>query len=282
MEELNTVELNMEELNSVELNTEELNTVELNTVELNMERLISHVKQKDLCYTSYGVHMYSTHWYCCNKNKICITFTPRGGCSISFQQFLDINDLLHDGLEYNLFIHYYRGEIIDKIILHRDINQLIEEKYTFIKFIMNPYIRAVSIYRAQTSHNLSFREYLKHLVNNTIEFLNDNDKFHLCPQYIDGEENIITKYIKIDKNETYNVTLFDGTLYMLDVNKYTSIHHGQKNVNNTTFSGDIPLNIINGNLPKTYKYFYDDEIKTLVETYYKTDIEHYAYSFDEF
>jgi hypothetical protein len=163
-----------------------------------------------------------------------------------------------------------------------DINKLIEQKYTFVKFIMNPYIRAVSIYRCCTSNNLSFREYLKELVNNKIDYYNDNDRYHYHPQYIDGEENIITKYIKIDKNETYQIRLFDGTLYMLDVNKYSSIHHGVKNINNTTFCGDIPRDIINKNLPKTYKYFYDDEIRKMVEDFYKLDIQNYDFSFDDF
>jgi hypothetical protein len=147
---------------------------------------------------------------------------------------------------------------------------------------MNPYIRAVSIYRAQTSHNLSFRKYLIELVNNKIYYFNDNDKYHYLPQYIDGEENIITKYVKIDKNETFKITLFDGTLYNLDVNKYSSCHHGYKNIDNITFCGDLPKNIVNSNLPKSYKYFYDDEIKKMVESFYKKDIEHYGYSFNDF
>ena len=61
---------------------------------------------------------------------------------------------------------------------------------------MNPYIIAVSIYRAHTSHYLTFREYLKQLLNNEIDYFNDNDKFHLQPQYIDGKKN----YNKIYQN----------------------------------------------------------------------------------
>jgi hypothetical protein len=247
-----------------------------------LEKLVSHVKEQDICYTSYGTHMYSKLWYVSNKHKICINFTPRGGCSVSFQQFLDLNNLLCDGLQYNPFIHKYRVQILCPNIDYCNIDKLIEQKYTFVKFITNPYIRAVSIYRAQTSHNLSFRNYLKQLINNKIDYFNNNDKYHLHTQYIDGEENIITKYIKIDKNETYPIKLFDGTLYTLDVSKYSSIHHGIKNINNVNFCGDIPKNFINKNLPKTYKYFYDDEIQKMVEIVYGKDIQHYNYSFDDF
>ena len=71
-----------------------------------------------------------------------------------------------------------------------------------------------------------------------------------------------------------------GELYNLDVNKYTSFHHGKK-TDYTEFCGDLLKNVVNQQLPKSYKYFYDEEIKQMVDTYYKEDIEHYGYSFDD-
>ncbi len=243
-------------------------------------KLISNIKEKKLCKTMYGDSIYKNLFYCDNENKICITFTPRGGCSISFQQYLDLVGLLKDGLDYNPFIHRYRCNILDKNIEFIDINKLIEEQFTFIKFIMNPYIRAVSIFRAQESHNLSFRQYLHQLINNKIDYFSNNDKYHYHQQYNLGEEKIITKYIKIDKNESFEIKLIDGTLYNLDVNKYTSCHHGKK-TKNTEFVGDLLRKDVNMKLPKSYKYFYDEEIKKMVDSYYKEDIEHYEYSFDD-
>jgi hypothetical protein len=122
---------------------------------------------------------------------------------------------------------------------------------------MNPYIRAVSIYRMQHSHNLSFREYLKQI--KTINF-NDHDIFHMQSQYIHEEEKIPFIYIKIDENQTHTIKLANGQDYLLDVNKYTSIHHGKK-TDSTDFCGDTPKEIVNQHLPSSYKYFYDNEIK---------------------
>jgi len=144
---------------------------------------------------------------------------------------------------------------------------------------MNPYIRAVSIFRAQTSHNLSFRQYLKQL-NKKLDYFNENEIYHLHQQYIPNEKEIITKYIKIDKYECFEIKLSNGTLYNLDVNKYSSIHHGTK-TEYTEFCGDLLKNDVDKTLPKSYKYFYDEEIKKLVYTYYKQDIENYGYSFDD-
>lgn len=247
----------------------------------NKTTLIENLKSKNVSRTHFGNSIYSDLWYVDNKNKVCITFTPRGGCSISFQQYLDLVGLLSDGLNYNNFIHWYRCDIFNNYTTIIDIKDLIEQKYIFIKFIINPYIRAVSIYRAQTSHNLSFREYLKQLNNDQINYFNDNDKFHLCQQYIDGEEKIITKYIKINENETYTITLNDGKEYLIDVNKFSSLHHGVKNNKNNIFCGDKPQNEINNDLPSSYKYFYDEEIKSLVYNYYKDDIEKYGFKFED-
>jgi len=245
------------------------------------DQLINNIKKKDLCTTVYGDSIYRNLFYCDNENKICISFTPRGGCSISFQQYLDLVGLLKDGLDYNPFIHEYRVNYINPNIKCVDIDYLIKQQFMFIKFIMNPYIRAVSIFRIQTSHNLSFRQHLKQLINKEIDYFNENDKYHYHQQYIHEEEKIITKYIKIDKNETIVIQLSNGTLYNLDVNKYSSIHHGIK-TDNTTFCGDLTKDIVNDCLPKSYKYFYDEEIKKMVDIYYKEDIEHYGYSFDDF
>lgn len=243
--------------------------------------LIYNIKNSSAALTVFNKSIYGDLWYVDKLNKLCFTFTPRGGCSISFQCYLDLLGLLKDGLEYNSFIHKYRSEVFNKNIQTIPLNKLSKEGYLFIKFIINPYIRAVSIFRAQTSHNLSFRDYLKQLVNHKTDYFNNNDKYHLHKQYIKGEEEIINKYICIDKYETHTIKLHNGEDYVIDVNKYTSIHHGKK-TSNASFCGDIPKNEINKNLPCSYKYFYDNEIKSLVETYYKDDIEKYCFSFDDF
>ena len=248
--------------------------------EIFKDRLISNIKNKDIGFTSYGNHEYSYYWYVDNKNKICITFSPRAGCSISFQQYLNIVGLLEDGLSYHPFIHSYRMDLFNKNIPLINIDELIKKKYTFIKFIMNPYIRAVSIYRWQTSTNLSFKEYLKQILNNEISCFSHHDLHHNQSQYIEGEENIITKYIKINENEKYNIKLHDNTIYEIDLNKFTSQHHGKK-TDYSEFCGDIPRDQVNEKLPKSYRYFYDDEIKSLVYNIYKNDIEKYGFNFED-
>jgi FkbM family methyltransferase len=229
--------------------------------------------------TRMGNNIYSNLSYVNTLHKLVFSFTPRAGCSSVVKSYLDSLGLLQDAELYHPFIQAYRTDIMDPNIQYIPINQIKENGYTFIKFIMNPYIRAVSIFRIQTSHNLSFRQYLKDLINNNVNYFNNNDKFHYHQQYINDEEKYITEYIKIDNNETYTYC-YRGLNYTIDTNKYHSPHYTRcKNRCNNTFCGDIPKNTVNNNLPSTYKYFYDDEIKSMVELYYRDDIEKYNYEF---
>ena len=215
------------------------------------------------------------------NKKICFLWSPRGGCSITFKCFLDMIGLLDDAEKYSNWIHNYRMEIMWPNISYISIPDLKKNNYHIIKIIVNPYSRAVSIWRVQTCHNLSFRDYLKELIYNKISYFDENHKYHLKPQYIDEEEKIVTKYIKLDKYEKYDILLPDGTNYNVDVTKYTSQHHAKRRDHINYFVGDIKLNDIRNIVPKSYKYFYDDEIKEMVYTYYKKDIENYGYSFEE-
>ena len=86
--------------------------------------LIDNIIESAAAQTCYGKSAYSNLWYVDNTNNLCITFTPRGGCSISFQQYLDLVGLLSDGLNFNLFIHEYRCNIFLKCALHKNIYDL--------------------------------------------------------------------------------------------------------------------------------------------------------------
>jgi hypothetical protein len=40
------------------------------------DALISNIINTNAGRTNYGKHQYSDLWYVCDKNKICVTFTP--------------------------------------------------------------------------------------------------------------------------------------------------------------------------------------------------------------
>jgi len=255
----------------------------INIDHVKKKQYIDNIKNTFAIRTKFKInHAYSDFIYGDFKNKICFAFTPRAGCSIGFQCYLDLMNLLNDGLTYHPFIHEYRTSLFIPNVKYVDIDILVKQKFFFIKFIMNPYIRAVSVFRQHTSRNYSFRQFITDLVNNNIDYYNTSEIYHHRPQYINGEEKYINKYIRINENETFNFKLQNHATYNIDLNKYSSIHHGKKNPDKNIFVGDIPLNDIKYNLPSSYKYFYDDDIKKKVETFYKDDVIKYNFKFDCF
>ena len=75
---------------------------------------------------------------------------------------------------------------------------------------------------------------------------------------------------------TFN--LEDGNKYLFDPNLITSSHHS-KRIDINYFVGDINLNEVKEQIPKSYKYFYDNDIQQMVYKYFKDDIEKYNYTF---
>lgn len=242
-----------------------------------INELIDNIKNKNLGMTRHSE--YSDLWYTDNKNKICMTFTPKAGCSTSFQQYLDLVGLLEDGLKFsgNNIIHHYRCNLFIYHICFTPLDELINQKYTFIKFIINPYIRAVSVFNAVSDNQLTFRQFLKQIINGN-EF-SYHYKYHMQEQYVKGEEEFITKYIKINENQKHTLQLHDGTLYEINLNKFTSKHHHPRR-DYKLFCGDTPKHIILSSMPQNYKFFYDVEIKNLVDTIYKNDVNKYGFTFN--
>lgn len=248
---------------------------------LTNNQLIQNVKNADGFVTSIpgANHPYQNMIYGSNKHKFAVMFSPRGGCSISFKCLLDKMGILEEAIAYNNWIHSYRCDIFYPNTPKKNIDNVLENKVQIIKFVLNPYIRAISIYRAQSSHNYSFRDYLKKLNNKTIQ-LNPSDNYHHFPQYVPGEEKYVSQYVKLDKKKVTVIKTEDGKEIELNPNNFSAPHHIRK-FNRKEFLGDIPKNKII-RFPKSYKYFYDDEIRSLVEAYYKDDIEKYNYSFNDF
>jgi hypothetical protein len=60
--------------------------------------LINNVKNSNGALTVFNKSKYGDLWYVDKLNKLCFTFTPRGGCSISFQCYLDLRTFLLDNI----------------------------------------------------------------------------------------------------------------------------------------------------------------------------------------
>jgi hypothetical protein len=183
---------------------------------------------------------------------------------------------------YNTFDLENPIDIHNERIKYRLLNKiedsfLINTDYLKLKFVRNPYSRAVSSYLHLSINNLSFYEFLLNLFNNKYEY-----NIHYASQHhlLEKKQKIYNEIIKIENidseieriNKKYNIKL--------EYNSFSN-HHSQKHLNEKKYVGYIKYSNIK-NIP-SYKYFYDDErIKQLVYDIYKIDINLYNYTFEEF
>lgn len=255
----------------------------------NNKKIVEHKLDKDrtmknLFYyyrkkLTHSRGFYSDNNIICDKqNKIGIMWNFRAACTITLTTFFYFLNVI-DKYKTDYIHNTYRGFKLHAE--HEPLQYIQDEKYDIVKVIINPFQRAVSSYLLHKNHNLSFRQYLTKLLKDGISFVGDQLMIdHTKSQYIDGEEKYVSKYLKIDKNEKYTFKLLDGNEYLFDPNKTTSQHHSKrKDIN--YFVGDLKLSDVKTKIPKSYKKFYDDEIKEMVSTYFKDDIEKYNYTFDE-
>jgi hypothetical protein len=197
--------------------------------------------------------------------------------------------LLEDAKAYHPWIHRYRIDILTPLVPRFKKEQLARDGYTFIKFVMNPYRRAVSCFHIHHHKphrsDFTFKTYLKKRLSDP-EYFDEIDKSHHAPQYEEKEEKYIHKYICIHRNETYTLTKEDGTTFVIDPNRFNSIHHVAKHANKPEQADwswpDVLVKDAVNAMPAKYKCFYDTETKKLVEQLYHDDIVMYPFmSFEE-
>ncbi len=214
-------------------------------------------------------------------NNYIIGWTPKAGCTVTCKIWFEYMGELNYAMNKHEWIHnsrpyYYKkyGNVTNK--------HLISNKYIKIKYVRNPYTRAVSSYihsmktgikkKYLNDSNMSFHTFLLNLKNNKFK-----PNYHYSYQITEFELNHnFDEVIKIEhlKRETTRL----NKLYRLSLkNNFDSKHHVKKNHKETKFVGDTLFSEIK-DIPE-YKYFYNDEIRRLVKELYNLDIVKYNYKY---
>ncbi len=215
-----------------------------------------------------------------SEKKICVFFTPRAGCTTTCKETFRLLGLEDTALAYSKWIHDYRTHLYVHQVPHVPLKVLKEQDYTFIKPIVNPYARAVSIWHHNFPRpNNTFREWMQQLATKGMNGLNPNEVYHSKPQYFEAEDQLDMKYLRLEKKEKLDF-IVNGVEYTFDPCSRNSGHHAKK-ADSTDFVGDVLRSEIQDRLPSSYRYFYDEEIRTLVEKVYRADVEKYGYTFEE-
>lgn len=228
-------------------------------------------------------HMLFVH----NKNKsnykFIIDWSAKAACTIICKIFFDYMDELEKALNYNNWIHKSRSKYYKKYGIVNS-NLLLSNKIIKIKFVRNPYSRAVSSYLhimstsvKKTLFNNEDMSFYTFLLNLEKKKYPSNPHYNL--QMIDSEkEKTFNHIIKIENLEKEIKNL--NKLYNLNLNyDFTSNHH--------TVKHRIDINVCYVNFSQIlkipyYNNFYDEKTKNLVYKIYKSDIIKYNYTFEDF
>ena len=219
-----------------------------------------------------------------HKNeKVRVIWTPKAACTQVVKMFLNHENLLDEAIKFHPWVHQYRAKIYEK----RQI-KFPKDDVRYIQFTVSPYRRAVSSYLHLSKHNLlkkkideeqdivniSFYDFLVLIKNDSLK-----KNIHYKLQTFHNYKNLDIEYFKMEEIEDNYKLLKDK--YNLNYKHFSSNHYIKKN-DCEEFCGYTNYNDLKGNIPKHYKYIYNDKIQDLVEEIYGIDIKNLNYTWEEF
>ena len=199
------------------------------------------------------------------EKKILFHTSPKSNCTVVAKMFYEYIGLLNEALEYSHWIHNYTQDKYQVRIKKDNLKDILK-----IKFVRNPFMRAVSSY-LHVMHTL-IKDEMKLTNESFFDFLNIirnkpmyNGSSHYLPQYNEKFPNeYFNEIIKVENlnseidriNVKYNISLNPTH----DSNHFKSKHISNANITFTGYSSFDEINkmIENNNLPPYY-YFYNDE-----------------------
>lgn len=241
---------------------------------------------------------------------VVLLWSQKAGCTSLVKWFFFQIGLLDEAINYHPWIHNYENEVyIKKNNYNKEVKKiLLNSNMEVIKLVRDPYKRAVSsflelshegplkieshfaykewrrireiIYNDKNSvMGISFKQYLYYLKEVGVDV--DSINGHFAQQYIEGEEQFVTKYIYLED--------FDNEIRELE-KKYclktspliditNSGHHRAKKMKESEDYSNVIITeeTFYKENPPTYTSFYNDETLALVEEIFKKDIEVYGY-----
>ena len=213
------------------------------------------------------------------NSKVVFGWTYKAGCTVVIKMFLDQCGLLEEALALSEWVHIFRLSVLEQKQCPR------HKRFLRIKFVRNPYSRAVSSYFAVAYHrhlfgmfdsmkHLSFETFLKYLASGTAKWDGHFDK-----QFYEGEK--YHEIIHLEKMDEEIPRL--NQMYGTRINwKFTSHHHYPKDPTmESEYQGAKDFSK-NREPVGSYKAFYNEENRKLVESIYGDDILHYGYTFQDF
>jgi hypothetical protein len=222
------------------------------------------------------------------EKKVIIGWTAKAGCSMSIKLFYKYIGILDEALQYSAWPHFYREEVYEKNN-HISTDDLNNDDFLKIKFVRNPYARAISSYIhalktgyiwnyvKQDNHDISFKQFLE-MITNATKHIAIWDLHHSMQKEWDEDNfqyNEIIQIEELDKRLLEINTKYDIDFEVND--KILTNHHHIKKTDDIDYCVSYSLySEIKDAIPN-YKFFYNDELVEMVYNIYQLDFETYNY-----
>ena len=206
------------------------------------------------------------------KEDIMVLWQAKSGCTMVKKMFFHHEGILDEILKKHPWIHNFNYSEYSM--------KTPNENTKIIQFVRCPFERAVSSYiHVQRTHlkslfkcndNISFREFLLNIRKAT-------PNNHYGKQITHYKNVVSYKIEQINENVLQEIYKNYGLIYKI----FESTHYAKRTYVNS-FVGDKSWKDIENCIPEKYTYFYDDNIRNLVEELYQDDIVSFGYSYEEF
>jgi hypothetical protein len=215
--------------------------------------------------------------------KLIVDWTPKCGCTSVWVMLMKNYGLLDEALKYFHFIHRYRQDIYYKN--HRvTAKKFFDDGYYKIKFVRNPYERAVSSYLhccKTTSFKESFEKFLIMLKKKSWHKLTSRE-IQIITSHSRKQSKLTDKFmheiIHIENADLSKANHITGL--NLSLTKHSSGHHNLYD-SCTQYCGDKPYVYLKANHYPDYHCYYSSKTLQRVEQIYSEDIIRYNYQIPE-
>ncbi|HEQ3524818.1 TPA: sulfotransferase family 2 domain-containing protein [Bacillus cereus] len=232
-------------------------------------------------------------------------WSHRSGCTSLANWFFFQIGLYDEAMRCDPFIHYYEFQIYKNTnSYYKELEmELLSLKKETIKLVRNPYKRAVSSFLVlynnpyavkqwedikeyfyndeNIKRGISFKQFLYYVKDIGPKSIQLDQ--HFSQQYIEGEENFIKQYIKLENfnKEILNIEKKYDLLSsdILSLTK-SSHHRSHQMIHQGNHAESDIMDLRFPSLP-TYRSFYDEETLKLVSEIFTDDFKAYGYKKNE-
>jgi hypothetical protein len=266
---------------------------------LTFEEMSKTCQPSDYCYIDEVNREYAHYTAVVdNSRKILMEFSPKAGCTSAVVMFAE-NMGYKYGVHYTGWPHDFREKMLYRACGNAYWCMYFDPTWYRFKVVRNPYERAVSSY-IHCMETVILTKLIPASQHNTTSFLDfmrlvsrlpEKTVYRVALQHISYQVSTLERDLKHHQNISLYRTIVkieDPTEALATINnatgsnfslKFKSSHHTRRHNGTQIFVGDKPYDEIRNSIPETYKYFYNSEIKALVEKVYLRDLKMYNYSY---